>query len=186
MLDFQRVRAKEITYDELIADLTVDDLRDLTNEMMDLYESMIADCTDADVVFQPVDEKAHDPAAATDDETDLAWTLGHLVVHVTASSEEAAFLAAEMARGVEREGRSRYETHWTEVTTMAQTRARLAESRRMILATLDVWPDSPELGMRMASFMGEINAVGRFCTGLGHAASHIEQVKDVVAQAKAA
>ncbi len=186
MLDFQRVRDKEITYNELVADLTVNDLRDLTNEMMDLYEAMMADCSDADVVFQPIDEEAHDPAAATDDETDMAWTLGHLVVHVTASSEEAAFLAAEMARGVTREGRSRYETHWTTIKTMEQVHARMAESRRMIMATLNVWPDDPDVETMQDSYLGKINAVGRFVTGLGHATSHIGQMKDVIGQAKAA
>ena len=186
MLDFKRVRDKEITYNELVADLSVADLRDLTNEMMDLYESMISDCSDADVVFQPVDEDAYDDAAVSDEETDMAWTLGHLIVHVTASSEEAGFLAAEMARGINREGRSRYETHWTEIKTIDQARARLAESRRMVLATLDVWPDNPHTDLLAKSWRGEINANGQFCNGLSHADSHIDQVKDVVAQSKAA
>ena len=185
MLDFQRVRSKEITYDELLAGVTVDGLRDLTNEMIDYYLAMVAGCSDADVVFQPVDEAANDPYAVSEDETDMAWTLGHLIVHVTASLEESAFLGAELARGIHREGRSRYETHWTTIKTMDQVRERLEESRRMTLAMLDVWPAEPHLDLRVESYMGEINAVGRFAGGLGHATSHIEQVKDVVRQAKA-
>jgi hypothetical protein len=40
----------------------------------------------------------------------LPWTLGHVIVHITASAEESAFLAAELARGVHRRtGRSRFE-----------------------------------------------------------------------------
>ena len=97
MLDFQAVRRKETTMGELCGHLTVGDLRDLTNEMVDTILGLIADCTDADVVFVPSDPDAHDSFASNDNVVDLAWGLGHLVVHATASSEEAAFLSAELA-----------------------------------------------------------------------------------------
>ena len=72
-----------------------------------------------------------------------------MIVHTTASSEEAAFIAAELARGVEFHGRSRSEVPWETVTTIEQCRHRLEESRRMRLATLQIWPDEPDLDNTM-------------------------------------
>ena len=102
MLDFSRVRNKEITYAELVASLTVDDLHNLTNEIVDYQLDLLADVVDADVVFVPNDPEADDPYATDEADKEIAWTLGHLIVHVTASSEESAALAAELARGVVR------------------------------------------------------------------------------------
>ena len=189
MLDFNPVRNKEITYPELVKDLTVDDLRSLTNEMVDSQLSLIADCTDADVVFEPEDPEAHDSAAATEEEVNMPWTLGHLIVHVTASSEEAAFLAAELARGVEYQPRrSRSEIHWSRIKTIEQCRARLEESRRMRLASLDLWPDKPYLNNAYTSPNSGmvINPITRFVFGLSHDDAHLEQFKEVVQQAQAA
>ncbi len=146
MLDFNAVRSKQITIDELCRDLDIDDLRRLTNEMLDAMQAMIAAARDDDVVFVPDDPDAEDTYATDPDEVLLPWTLGHVIVHVTASGEEAAYLAAELARGVPlREGRSRYEVPWLGVTTIAQCHQRLEESRRMRLASLDMWPDPPHL-----------------------------------------
>ena len=188
MLDFTRVQNKEMSYAELASDLTVADLRNLTNEMVDEQLSLMADCTDADVVFQPADPDAHDSYAADEADTDLPWNLGHLVVHITASSEEAAALAAEMARGVERDGRSRSEIPWETVTTIAQCRQRLEESRRMRLASLEMWPDDPYLDVKVTPWadVGEVDARGRFILGLSHDQGHLAQIENVVAQAKAA
>ncbi len=107
---------------------------------------------------------------------------------MTASSEEGAFLAAEMARGILREGRSRSEIPWQDVTTIAQCRQRLEESRRMRLASLDVWPDQPYLDVTVTGRPNtpSLNAIGRFLRGLSHDASHLEQIDEVVRQAKAA
>ena len=188
MLDFAPVHNKEMSYAELAADLAVADLHDLTNEMIDRQLDLIADCTDADVVFEPVDPNAHDSYAADEADTEIAWNLGHLVVHVTASSEEAAVLAAEMARGVERDGRSRSEIPWETMKTIAQCRQRLEESRRMRLASLEMWPDEPYLDNTVIPWVavGEVNAVGRFVLGLSHDQGHLAQFEDVIAQAKAA
>src|SRR5690606_1713694 len=120
MLDFSRLRRREATLGELVDGLTVDDLRDLTNEMIDYQLALIAGCDDSDVTFVPDGPAADDRYAANEADTNLAWTLGHVIVHVTASSEEKAFLAAELARGIDREGRTRYETPWETVTTIAQ------------------------------------------------------------------
>jgi hypothetical protein len=188
MLDFSRLRTREATLDDLMSGLTVSDLHDLTNEMIDYQLALIADCTDDDVTFVPQDPAAEDKYATDESETALAWTLGHVIVHVTASSEEKAFLAAEQARGIDREGRSRYETPWQTVTTIAQLRQRLEESRRMRLATLDVWPDEPDLDLTIIYrwLRGSMNAVARFAMGLFHDDDHLEQIAEIVRQAQAA
>lgn len=189
MLDFTPVRNKEMTYSELTAGLTVDDLRELANGMVDTVLEMIANCTDEDLTFEPADPKADDPYAADEADRDLPWTLGHVVVHLTASSEESAALAAELARGVpDRGGRSRSEIPWQTVTTIRQCRDRLEESRRMCLASLDMWPDKPYLDNTIVPWkaIGEINALGRFVLGLSHADSHLGQIRETIRQAKAA
>src|SRR5262245_39062092 len=127
MLDFTPVREKRQTYGELAAGLESADLAELTNEMIDTMMALIADSTDADVTCPVPDPEADDEAASSEDEVHLAWTLGHVVVHTTASAEESAALAAELARGVEHHGRSRNEVHWTSVTTVDQCRERLNE-----------------------------------------------------------
>lgn len=186
MLDFTLVRSEEITYLELVEGLTKQDLRDLTNEMIDVQLAIISNCADEDIIFEPADPKADDPFAVVDKERDMPWTLGHLVVHVTASSEESAFLAAELARGIPYEARrSRYEVHWTTVTTIEQCRHRLEESRKMRLASLDLWPDEPHLDNTFESeHTGQThNAITRFVSGLKHDDDHLDQFKDVVLQA---
>jgi hypothetical protein len=175
---------------QLVAGLTPDDLRRLTHEMIDTIHSLIAEATDADVTFEPSDPGAHDSAAATEAELNMPWTLGHLIVHVTASSEEAAAIAAELARGVpHRGGRSRSEVYWETVKTIAQCRHRLEESRRMRLASLDMWPDPPNLSntyLPPNEGAAPVNAVIRFVNGLSHDDSHLAQIADVAAQARAA
>ena len=188
MLDFTPVRNKEQTMAQLTARLTPADLRGLTNEMVDTMLNLIAECTDADVTFEPSDPGAQDSAAATEAEVNLPWTLGHLIVHVTASSEEAAAIAAELARGVpHRGGRSRSEVHWTTVTTIGQCRERLEESRRMRLASLEMWPANPHLDNTYIPREGAdpVNAVIRFVNGLSHDDSHLAQIAEVVGQARA-
>ena len=187
MLDFKAVRDKRITLAELVASLTPDDLCNETNEMINAVLGLIAGCTDADVTFVPVDPQANDRFAATEDEVKLAWTLGHVIVHTTASAEEAAFLAAELARGVQpaQRGRSRSELPWPAVTMIAQCRHRLEESRRMRLASLDLWPDEPHLDNICEAWPTgpQVNAIGRFVLGLAHDDSHLGQIADIVQQA---
>jgi hypothetical protein len=188
MLDFKAVRDKKITLAELVAGLTLGSLRDLTNEMVDTMLGLMADCVDADVTFVPVDPDAHDPFAEKEEEAKLAWTLGHVIVHTTASAEESAALAAELARGVEYHGRSRYETPWETVTTIAQCRQRLLESRRMRLRSLETWPDEPHLDNVYEPWPGAplANAIGRFVLGLMHDEAHVDHIAKIVRQAQAA
>ena len=184
MLDFQAVRNQRITFDELVADLSVSDLTILTNEMIDAILDLIRECSDRDVVFEPEDPEADDPYADNPDEINMPWTLGHVIVHNTASAEESAFLAAELARGVIIHGRSRYEVPWREMRTIEGCRHRLEESRRMRLASLKMWPDEPHLDLIAQTWSGgpQVNAVGRFVLGLMHSESHLAQIEDIVRQ----
>ncbi len=186
MLDFAPVRAKRMTIQELAAPLNLADLRKLTNEMVDRMLELIAGCEDDDVTMPPIDPAANDPHAATPEEVNMPWTLGHVIVHATASAEEAAFLSAELARGVIFHGRSRYETPWTEMTTIAGCRQRLEESRRMRLASLEIWPNPPHLdnNCEIIPSWAPFNPLDRFVFGLMHDDSHLGQIAEIVRQAK--
>lgn len=188
MLNYQALREKTATVQELTAGWGKADLQHELNEMYDLIEGLIADAGDEEVLFQPVDPLAHDSYAANPEDADLAWTLGHIIVHLTASAEESAALSAELARGVEFHGRSRAEVPWQAVTGIAFCRARMAESRRMCLAALEMWPDQPHLDNVYYPREGVpgVNAIARFVSGLRHAADHLEQIKDVLRQARQA
>ena len=188
MLDFQAVRDKKITIAELVGDLTLEDLRDLTNEMVDTILNLIDGCVDFDVTYEPLDPAANDPFAEVPEDVDLAWNLGHVIVHVTASSEESAVLAVELARGVDFHGRSRYEVPWQEMESIQGCRERLEESRRMRLASLEMWPEESHLDNVYQTWTGgpQVNAVGRFVLGLMHDESHLAQLAEIVSQAHAA
>lgn len=186
MLNFQAVREKEITFEELVANLTKADLEQLTNEVIDKILDLIQECAHVDVQFVPDDPDAHDPFAEQEKDVDLAWTLGHVIVHINASCEESAALASELARGVEFHGRSRSEIPWESITAIDECRQRLEESRRICLASLDMWPDNPDLENYYQSRpeSPRINAVGRYVYGLSHADSHLMQIQAIVSQAK--
>ncbi len=182
MIDFTSVRAGEQTIQELGASLTRSDLEAATRASTDDLLRRLRGITDADVTFIPVDKAANDEFASDAAEVNLAWTLGHVVVHLTASAEEAAFIATELARGIARPGRSRWETPWPSVTTAAEARARLEESRRMILALLAAWPDEPHLDITIEGATGPRNAIARFLGGLSHTDSHLAQISEIVRQ----
>jgi len=185
MLDFQPVREKQVTLQELVKSFTKSDLQRELNEMYDEVERLIANCTDAHVTFEPVDEKADDPYSV-EGETNISWNLGHVIVHLTASMEEAASIASELARGVEQHGRSRYEVPWREVTAIEQCRARMSESRRMCLASLEMWPEPPHMENTFTpQYPGALphTCISRFASGLKHAADHLGQITEIVQQA---
>ena len=183
MLDFTLVKNRTKTFSDMARDLTTTDLRKLTNEMIDTMLSIVADATDEDVVFVPQDPNADDPFGIPE-EKDLVWTLGHVAVHTTASSEESAALALTLARGLTPEGRSRYEVPWRTVQTIAQVRHRFEESRRMRLAMLDAWPDEPHLEVTYtpSSRSGSYNATSRFLMGLYHDDDHLGQLREIMRQ----
>jgi hypothetical protein len=186
-IDFSRVRAREVKLADLVAELSVDDLAGATDDSIARIEELLAEATDVDVTFAPEDPGADDPAAADPEDRDLAWNLGHLVVHVTASAEESAALATELARGVPFHGRSRWEVPWRTVTTIDQCRQRLADSRRIRLASLQMWPasDPSEVDSDPAVPTWQ-QARERFARGLSHEDAHVEQIRNVAKQAQAA
>jgi hypothetical protein len=187
LLDFTLVKNRTITFSDMARDLTATDLRNLSNEMIDTMLSIIADATDEDVVFVPQDPNADDPFGIPE-ERDLVWTLGHVAVHTTASSEESAALALTLARGLTPEGRSRYEVPWRTVQTIDQVRHRFEESRRMRLAMLDAWPDEPHLEVvySVSPRFGPYNATARFLMGLYHDDDHLGQLREIMRQVREA
>ena len=187
MLDFASVRNRTTSLTNIARDLTKEDLHALTNEMIDTMQEITAGAIDADIVFVPQDPEANDTFGIPE-EAGLAWTLGHVIVHATASSEEAAALALTLARGLPIEGRSRYETPWRTVHTVAQIRHRLEESRRMRLAMLDAWPDEPHLDVTYAPYPGRPpqNAIARFISGLYHDDAHLDQLREIMRQCREA
>ena len=189
MLDFVKVRSKELSFAELCQDLTVANLRQLTDEMIDFQLNLIKDCVDADVVFLPEDPDAFDSYAEDEAEANIAWTLGHVIVHTTASAEENAAQAANLARGVPVDGRMRYEVPWETVSTIEQLRQRLEESRRMRQSFLNAWPDVPHLENTFKPNHPKATPrtpIMQFVGGLAHDDSHLNQIADIVRQAQAA
>jgi hypothetical protein len=187
MIDFDSVRDGRLELSDLARDLTPVALAEASRAMTADFIERLRAGADGDVTFVPDDPAADDTFAVDPAETRLAWTLGHVIVHVSASAEEAAFLAAELARGVEPHGRSRYELPWPAVVTIEACRDRLRESERMILATLGTWPDEPHLEVAYTTSGGLLrNAPARFLGGLMHADSHRAQVSEILRQARIA
>ena len=93
-----------------------------------------------------------------------------------------------LARGIPIGGRLRHERNWREVTTCAETIARLEECRRIGLAYLATWPDRPDLSTKRLmpedfKWPGP-NAPISFLAGLMHWHKHIEQFQQVAEQAR--
>lgn len=179
-IDFAAIRAGKTTFNAQTNDIHHGDLRRETKEIFETIQSITADATDADVLFVP-----NDPQAT---EGEQGWTLSHVLVHLTASLEEMAAVAALLSRGFIIEQRLHTETPWETVTTVAQVRARLNECRRICNAYLEAWPDSPNLetnSIRIPS-MGPMNAISVCALGILHFGMHVEQLKEVMRQAKEA
>ena len=176
-----------ITFPTESVGVTRTELRRLTNKLTTEVERLIRRARDADVTFQPVDPAANDPGAVLVEEVHVGWTIGHLVVHTTATAEELASLAAELARGVSYHGRSRFEVPWQTLTSRADCLARLQESRRIRTASLDLWPTLPHLENTadLFSSLPPLGPVDCFLLGLRHEASHLDQLRDVLVQARA-
>ena len=58
----------------------------------------------------------------------------------------------------------------------------------MRLASLDTWPASPHLDNTYSPYDGvpPINAIDRFIRGFSHDDAHLDQLADIVRQARAA
>src|SRR4051795_4692745 len=159
MIDFSSVLSGQRKIADLAADLTLDDLKVTTDEQIDEMLTLVRNLSDAQAV-----EVAADPAA----EGGVGWNVGHLIAHVTASSEEGAAVSSVLARGIDYpfEPRLRSEVEWTSLTTTASCIQRLEESRRMRQGYLSTWPDRPRLDTHralpaaFADMVGPLNAVG--------------------------
>jgi hypothetical protein len=185
MIDYTPVFNGQHKIGDLAADLTLDDLKAATNGQIDEMLTLIRDLSDAEVVFV-----ASDPEA----EGGVGWNVAHLIVHVTASSEENAAISSILARGIEYpfEPRLRVEVDWTTLTTTAACVQRLEESRRMRQGYLNAWPDQPRLDTHrtlpaaFAERVGSINAIGACLMGLVHEAGQFAQLREIIAQARSA
>lgn len=193
MIDFSSVKNGEAKILDLAKNLTTADLKRLTNESIDWMLELIAGLSDAHMTFDPLDPEANDPYAKEGEEK-IGWSLAHLIVHVTASSEEWATYGSILARGIDypAEPRLRYETPWQHITTQAQCVQRLEESRRIRLGYIAAMPDQPDfeiqrgLSPRYVEVFGAMNAPACVLFGLYHEVGHRAQFEDVKQQALAA
>lgn len=193
-IDFTPVNERTAKLMEWSKDFTLDDLRESANHSIDFMLDLIADLTDADVTFIPHDPEANDPYAPAELQN-IGWSIGHLVLHVTASTEEYTSTAAVLARGVNfpKEPRLRYEADWqTAAQTVEECRQRLLESKRMRNAALDSFPDQPhtdtrwERSERFIEIFGELDYKGAYLMGLAHEYGHHAQLQEAKRQAVAA
>lgn len=192
-IDFAPLFNREVGLLEYSRQFSIDDIRATSNQLLDTLTDIINQASDEQIVFLPTDPDADDPYAVEGEEK-IGWSLGHLVLHVTASSEEGFSRSSVLARGIVIPSsiRLRYEDSWhTHCRTQAECLQRLEESRRMRNAYLDTWPKSPHLDVLVDSkpgdFMhGEVNAQSSAILGLVHEAGHIEQFKEALRQAQAA
>ena len=164
MIDYSSVFSGQHKIADLATDLTLDDLKMATDEQIDELLTLVRNLSDAQAVAV-----AADPAA----EGGMGWNVGHLIAHVTASSEEGAAVSSVLARGIDYpfEPRLRSEVEWTTLTTTASCIQRLEESRRMRQGYLSTWPDQPSLDTHrtlpaaFADRVGPLNAVGAYLMG---------------------
>jgi len=179
-IDLGAVRAGKISFADAIADIQPANLLDMAGEVFDALEAILANATDASILFVP-----HDAAAAG--QSEQGWPVNHIIAHLTASFEEIATAASIVARGVQIKERLplRYETPLQELSTLQLVQARLRESRRICLALLNAWPDKPHLDVTITLIpqFGPLNAIGLYIIGIGHATSHLDQLRDTIQQA---
>lgn len=189
IIDFTPLRERKVKAGEFASRYTLADVRETAIAGIEFMRDLIADMDDADVTFDPIDPEANDPYARPGEEH-IGWSIAHLIVHVTASTEEAAALASVLARGIPypNDVRLRYETDWRTVTSKSQLEQRLDESLRMRLAFIDTMPDKPLLATvkrseRFVELFGETDYKATYIFGLMHEFGHHEQMLEVKRQA---
>ena len=192
-IDFRPVFDGEQQLIDYAAQFTVADLRQASEDSVAWLSGIVTGLEDAEISFAPQDPEADDPFAV-EGERDIGWGIGHLVAHVTASSEEWAAYSSLLARSVPypAEPRLRFEPPWREIDTRARALQRLQESLRQRLGYLDAWPDEPDLELkrdlspRFVARFGEFNATTCFLFGLQHEVGHYGQFENVRVQIEAA
>lgn len=185
MIDYSPVFSGQRRIGEFAADVTLAELKAATDAQIDEMLGLIRDLTDAQAVAI-----ASDPEA----EGGIGWNVGHVIAHVTASSEENAAVSSILARGIalQFEPRLRSEVDWESLATTASCVQRLEESRRIRQGYLGAWPDRPrldtvrELPAGFSERVGPMNAIGSCLLGLIHEAGHLAQLREIIAQARAA
>ncbi len=193
LIDYTPLKNREMKAIDFAARFDYQQIRDAASAQVDWMLNLIRDLTDADLTFDPIDPQADDPYAVEGEEK-IGWSIAHIIVHVTASTEEWATYSSILARGIPypAEPRLRYETPWRDITTQAQAIQRLEESRRMRLGYLDAWPTVPNLDIKRAlsprfiEAFGEFNAPACVLFGLYHEAGHFDQMAEAKRQALAA
>lgn len=192
-IDFAPLLKREVNPFEYSQQYSIDDLREASNTSLDILVDIINQATDEQITFIPHDPDAHDPDAVAGEEH-IGWSLGHLVLHATATAEEGFSRSSILARGIVLPSslRLRYEDSWhTHCQTRADCLHRLEESRRMRLAYLDAWPDRPHLDVFLepspdTPFRFQINALVSALLGLTHEIQHHDQFREALRQAQAA
>lgn len=177
--NLEAFRAGQLSYADMTGKISYADLHQITDELFETINAIVADATDAAVVFEPKD-------SALTNEDEHGWTLGHVIVHFTASLEETAALSSTLARGIAVEGRSRYETPWETIKTAQQVQERLKESYRMCRAFLEAWPTTPHLDLTVVRIprFGPMNAIGLYILGTMHGIAHLDQLREIMQQVK--
>ena len=184
-IDYSAVSSGQKRISDLANDVNHDDLKQATDAQIDEMLSLVRDLSDAQAAFVAADPEA---------EGGIGWNVGHLIAHVTASSEENAAVSSILARGInlEFEPRLRWEPEWETLTTTAACLQRLEESRRICQSYLDAWPDQPHLDTHrtlppgFADRVGPMNAIGAYLLGLIHQSGQFAQLREIVRQAKEA
>ncbi len=179
ILNTEAFHAGKASYADMVRDITHKDLYELTDQIFESVQNAISGITDAGVTFVP-----HDAALKEGDEQ--AYTLGHVIAHLTATLEETSSIGSALARGIAFEGRLRNEVEWKTIRTAQQVHSRFNESRRMCRAFLDTWPNAPHLDVTIIRIphFGAMNAIGVHVLGILHGESHIEQLQEIMRQAK--
>ena len=181
LINFQSVFNKEITFSDLASQFDNAGLGNALSSYIDFTLQIVNSLTDEQAVHVPHDPTADDPYAASEEERHAGWSLAHLVMHVTASAEEAAAFSSILARGISIGGRLRSERDWRQVSTCAEVVARLEECRRICLSYLATWPDQPDLDtvriMPEDKSWMKPNAPMSFLAGLMHWHAHVEQLQ---------
>lgn len=190
-IDFAPLLKREVNLYQYSQQYSLGDFREAMIASVATLIDIIGQATDEQVVHVPYDPNADDPHAAEGEQA-IGWSLGHLVLHVTASSEEGAGWSSLLARGIAFSNRMRHEESWhTHCLTREACLQRLAESRRMRLAYLDAWPDDPYMDVFWEAepespFHKLINAKSAIMLGLAHEVGHHEQFREALRQAQVA
>lgn len=199
-----RVLEGKTSYTDVVRNVRPADLRVKTEQFFDAVQSILVEATDAAVLLVPSDPHVSEepetaieilearagrwnPQAAPEEEK-RGWMLSKVIAHVTAILEDGMACAAMLARGVRLDSRLMYEVPSESMTTAEQVRARVCESRRICLALLSAWPDQPHLETTVIRIpeIGPLNAIGIAMSGLFHGPMHLDQLREILRQAKEA